>query len=70
MFAVLTKRILPLLEALKLAETHLDELADAWQRGALHGYDGQDGIRSNRNMDILIAIRKAAALSKQAGGTK
>jgi hypothetical protein len=50
-----------LLLALKAAESHIEELADAWQRGALQSFDlsGMNGQRSNRNMDTLILIRKA-----------
>ena len=31
---------------------HLNELAGAWQSGALSECDGKGGTRSNRNMDI------------------
>lgn len=51
--------------ALRLADEHLAELADAWERGALSEHDGLGGTRSNRNFDVRKAIR--AALSTPSG---
>ncbi len=47
-------------EMLKEMESHLEDLRQAWQRGALRSYDGdKDGLRSNRNHDLLMEVRKA-----------
>lgn len=43
------------------ALTHVRELRDAWQRGAIDERDHQGGMRSNRNADIEIALRSALA---------
>lgn len=37
---------------------HLDELAEAWQRGVISERDGNGGTRSNRNMELASALRK------------
>ena len=55
----LTQRVAALEAALRYAQAHLDELADAWQRGALVSHDGKNGWRSNMNADALVIIRKA-----------
>lgn len=46
-------------EAARTALAHVEELEDAWRRGVLSEppYDG--GTRSNRNMDVKIALKKA-----------
>lgn len=48
-------------ELLEQASAHLWELAEAWREGALDEHDGQGGTRSNRNMDLLNAIRRFLA---------
>ena len=48
-----------LVGSLQAAIFHMDELADAWQRGALSEHDGKGGTRSNRNMDCLRQARNA-----------
>lgn len=50
-----------LLEACKAAQLHTQELWDAWQRGAINERDGLGGIRSNRNMEVDVALRAAIA---------
>jgi hypothetical protein len=57
------KRIISLEAALKDAKAHVEELADAWQRGCIHETDGLGGTRSNRNMAVLLNLR--AALGKK-----
>lgn len=39
-----------LMEALRRAKVHVDELADAWQRGCISEHDGLGGTRSNSQM--------------------
>ena len=51
--------------ALKIAQGHCEELREAWERGALDEHDGKGGTRSNRNVEVLLAIR--ATLSPDAG---
>ena len=51
--------------ALEPAQSHCEELREAWERGALDEHDGQGGTRSNRNVKVLLALR--AALSPDAG---
>lgn len=46
-------------DILAQVESHLEELSDAWQRGIIDERDGKGGTRSNRNNDILVALRKA-----------
>ncbi len=54
---------------LRKAVEHLQELRDAWQRGAINECDGQVGTRSNRNVDVEVALRDLlAAASEQRGG--
>lgn len=57
-----------LVEALKAAQEHCEELRDAWERGALDEHDGQGGTRANRNVSVLLASRDALATHGQAGG--
>ncbi len=38
---------------------HLDELRDAWERGAIESRDGKNGSRSNRNLAMLYRLRIA-----------
>lgn len=44
---------------LLLIKEHLEELADAWQRGCISEHDGKGGTRSNRNMDLLVGVQRA-----------
>ena len=60
--AALEQRVTDLTEALAEMVSHLDELAGAWQRGALHENDGRGGLRSNRNAELLT---KAQQLLKE-----
>jgi len=48
-----------LVEALNEAKAHVEELEDAWRRGAINEIDGQGGLRSNRNVDVRVAINNA-----------
>jgi hypothetical protein len=53
----------PLVEALEAAESHIAELREAWQRGAIKEHGGQGGTRSNRNADVHMQIRAALTAS-------
>jgi len=56
-------KVLPkLVEALEAAQSHLEELRDAWMRGAIRETDNLGGTRSNRNADVEVACRDALAL--------
>ena len=44
-----------LLEALR---EHIEELEDAWMRGAIVEHDGKGGTRSNRNADLGVRLKK------------
>jgi hypothetical protein len=48
-----------LLKAARTALAHVQELRDAWERGALHELDDQGGTRSNRNIEVEFALRRA-----------
>src|SRR5439155_5978197 len=54
-----------MLAALHLAKSHIEELADAWQRGAIQEFDGKGGTRSNRHMDINSTLWKPIALAER-----
>lgn len=43
--------------ALSRLVAHMEELAEAWQRGIIHENDGKGGIRSNRNHELAVAAR-------------
>ena len=47
-----------LLAAAKAVLAHLEELEEAWRRGALSEHDGQGGTRSNRNVELRVLLRK------------
>lgn len=49
----------PLVCASALALTHVTELRKAWRTGAIDERDGYGGLRSNRNVDVEVALRKA-----------
>jgi hypothetical protein len=36
---------------------HLEELAEAWRRGALLDHDGKGGTRSNRNYELMLHLK-------------
>jgi hypothetical protein len=47
-------------EALRKAKSHVAELEEAWRRGAIHETDsGGNGTRSNRNVDVRVALANA-----------
>ena len=48
-------------KALELVRVHLEELREAWQRGALSEHDNLGGTRSNRNNDVLRMINARLA---------
>ena len=50
---------LAVVEAVAPVLEHLQELRDAWERGALSSRDGKNGLRSNRNADVEVALRAA-----------
>ena len=54
-----------LVEALEFAHSHVDELCDAWERGAISEHDGKGGLRSNRNTAVEMKIRAALAKAKE-----
>ena len=47
---------------LREVQRHLEELADAWQRGTIQECDGRGGTRSNRNADVAGDVRAALEL--------
>ncbi len=53
--------------ACQKAHEHVNELRDAWQRGAITECDGWGGTRSNRNADVETTLR--AAIDKLAKET-
>ena len=55
--------------ALEYALSHVTELRDAWQRGAINECDGKGGMRSNRNVETEQRVRAALARIKAAGRT-
>lgn len=50
-----------LLDAATAALSHLQELRDAWQRGVIDERDGRGAARSNRNVEVEVALRQALA---------
>ena len=54
------------LDVFIVVKKHVDELADAWRRGAIQETDGQGGMRSNRNSDVQRLLEKVIA--KEKGG--
>jgi len=48
--------VAPLLDALEKALFHVEDLRDAWARGAITAHDGRGGERSNRNVEVAVAI--------------
>lgn len=45
--------------ACEFALEHVRELREAWRTGALDERDGGGGTRSNRNVDVEVALRNA-----------
>lgn len=54
--------------SLEKALEHVLELEDAWQRGCVSEHDGKGGIRSNRNVEVRVAIRKALDYPSRSDG--
>lgn len=54
------------LEVLIVVKKHVDDLADAWRRGALQETDGQGGMRSSRNSEVQQLLEKVIAKEKNA----
>ena len=52
--------------ALRETVEHIEELEDAWRRGALSEHDGQGGTRSSRNLWLRVKLRKLLALTPAA----
>lgn len=61
--------IIALVEAARAAKAHIQELRDAWQRGAIDELDTLGGTRSNRNVAVDTALWKALAALDAKGGT-
>lgn len=57
--AVEREQVKRLRELATTAQSHLEELRDAWERGVIHEHDSKGGTRSNRNADVLSEIRAA-----------
>lgn len=57
-------RLTRLRDAAKVAYAHVAELREAWRTGAIHDTDGRGGERSNRNVDVEVALRDAIAESE------
>lgn len=55
------------IDAARKALVHVEELREAWRRGAISEHDGRGGTRSNRNVDVEVALRAALA-SLSTGG--
>lgn len=51
-------------EAMQAALEHVRELREAWRVGAIHEIDGGGGTRSNRNVDVEVALRDTLATLK------
>lgn len=58
-FLALCEDWLRLNSAATSAHTHVEELREAWRTGAIEERDGLGGTRSNRNVDVEVALRKA-----------
>ena len=48
-----------LADALRVVSWHIAELREAWERGVMREGDNLGGTRSNRNMDVAVAISRA-----------
>ena len=56
-----------LLAVCEAALAHVQELEEAWRRGAITEHDGKGGTRSNRNVDVRAIL--ADAISGKHGRT-
>lgn len=54
-----------LLEACKLAYNHIEELREAWRRGAIHEADFLGGLRINRNAEACTRLSRAIAAAER-----
>ena len=61
----LARELLAARKALRSCAAHIEELRDAWQRGAISEHDGMGGTRSNRNTDTLLQARAVLAGEKE-----
>ena len=48
-----------LIAACEAALAHVQELEEAWRRGAITEHDGKGGTRSNRNVDVRAILADA-----------
>lgn len=48
-----------LVPAARIALAHLQELREAWMRGVIDERDNLGGRRSNRNVEVEVALRNA-----------
>lgn len=62
-------RLAPVVEAAEKAHAHTLELREAWRRGAISEHDSLGGTRSNRNVEVEVALRAALAEWKGAEGS-
>jgi hypothetical protein len=53
------QQVTALRDALGAALEHVEELEEAWRRGVLTEPPYEGGTRSNRNVKVRVAIRKA-----------
>ena len=53
-----------LLAACKKSLDHIQELKDAWSRGAIHEIDCKVDTRSSHNVDIRVILQAAIRLAK------
>ena len=53
-----------LLAACEKSLDHIQELEDAWSRGAIHESDYKGGTRSNRNTNARVILRAAIQLAQ------
>lgn len=53
---------LTLRDAVVMALAHVEELEDTWRRGIISEHDGTGGTRSNRNVDVRVALQTALKL--------
>lgn len=54
-----------LLAACRQALVHVEELREAWRTGAISEHDGRGGTRSNRNVEVEVALRGALNTSRE-----
>jgi hypothetical protein len=56
--ALFDGRLDNLYNSAQCALTHIIDLEDAWERGAL-SHDGRNSVLSNRNVNVRVALAKA-----------